>query len=440
MQLKKPKTIRGALATATCALLGTHVTQPAVADDLSDEWQVNSAVLLYSEKDRVTALEPVVKVRRDLGDDQFLDFKFVVDLLSGASPNGAVPSDVPQTFSGPSGQGGYTVNANETPLDPTFEDSRIAASVSLEQPQTRNLKTIYGGSFSTETDYTSLGASASLLYDLNNKNTTLNASAALNLDNVSPIGGPPQALTEVPTTPVAGGGGVNEGEGESFGGESKTVGDVLFGVTQIISRQTLMQFNVGIGHTSGYLNDPYKILSVVQPDGSLAPGTGTNTYKYLYEKRPDSRTRHTVYWKMNHQFTDDVFYLSYRYYWDDWDITSHAVDLRYRFEFDKNHFLQPHVRYYTQTAANFYHYFLLNTDPLPQYASADYRLGEMTTTTVGLEYGMKLRRYGEVSFRVEGMQQRGESHPTEAVGKLKNFDLFPTVEAIILQASYNYKF
>jgi hypothetical protein len=432
MQLKKPKTIRGALATATCALLGTNMPQPAAA--ALDDWQLNSAILLYSEKDRVSAVEPVVRVRRDLGDDEFLNFKFTVDVLSGSSPNGAVPSDVPQTFSGPSGESSYTVNPGDTPLDPTFRDERFAASVLWEKPRSRNLRTVFGGNFSTETDYLSLGGSATLLYDVNNKNTTLSAGAAFNLDNVSPIGGAPTGLTNVSDTV----GGESEGDG---GGETKTVTDLLFGVTQVVSRQTLMQFNYGIGTSSGYLTDPYKLLSVVQSDGSLAPETfGSSAYKYFHEKRPDSRKRQSLYWKMNHQFTDDVLYLSYRYYWDDWDIKSHTVDARYRFEFGKHQFIEPHARFYRQTSANFYRYFLLEGDALPQYASADYRLGDLTTTTLGVKYGIELDKNSEFSFRIESMKQSGESHPAQAVGILKNYDLFPDVNAIILQASYNYKF
>lgn len=439
MQLKKPKTIRGALATATCALLGTHVTQPAVAASTLSDWNMNSAVLFYSEQDRVTAIEPVVNVRHALGDDEFVDYKFVVDVLSGASPNGAVPSDVPQTFSGPSGQSSYTVGANKTPLDPTFEDTRLAANVLWEKPRSRNLKTLLGASFSTETDYLSFGGSASMTYDMNNKNTTLTASAALNLDTVSPIGGAPQALSEVSSTST-GGESEGEGEGGGGGGETKTVTDLLFGVTQILSRQTLTQLNYSVGNSNGYLTDPYKLLSVVQADGSLAPGTGSNPYKYLYEKRPDTRTRQSLYWKINHQFTDDVVYLTYRYYWDDWDVKSHTVDLRYRYQLGKHHYLQPHARFYRQTAANFYRYFLVDGKALPQYASADYRLGDLTTTTFGLLYGVDIDKYSNFNFRVEAMKQSGESHPAQAVGKLQNYDLFPSVNAIILQASYNYKF
>ena len=47
---------------------------------------------------------------------------------------------------------------------------------------------------------------------------------------------------------------------------------------------------------------------------------------------------------------------------DDWKIDSHTVELRYRWDlgsFD----LQPHVRYYMQSAADFYHGALFAGDP-----------------------------------------------------------------------------
>ncbi|MGD8595139.1 MAG: DUF3570 domain-containing protein [Gammaproteobacteria bacterium] len=445
MQLKKTKSIRGALATATCALLGTHLPQPAFASEPKN-WSYDSALLYYSEKDRVTAVEPVISARGDLGDDQFINFKFVVDVLSGASANGAVPSDQTQTFSGPSGQRSYSVAPNQTPLDPTFEDTRFAASVLWEKPLSRKLKSLLGANFSTETDYTSLGVSATFTYDVNNKNTTFSAGAALNRDSVSPTGGTPDPFTEVPTSSTGGGEGEDDGEGEEGGislggGETKNVSDLLFGVTQILGRQTITQLNYSIGKSSGYLTDPYKLLSVVNADGELVPGVDDPSgFRYLHEKRPDSRTRQSVYWKINHQFTDDVVYLTYRYFWDDWDIKSHTVDLRYRYELGRHHYLQPHARYYQQTAANFHKYFLLDGEPLPQYASADYRLGDMTTTTFGLLYGVELNKHSEFNFRAEYMKQSGDSYPAEAVGKLRNYNLFPDVEAIILQASYSYKF
>jgi hypothetical protein len=64
----------------------------------------------------------------------------------------------------------------------------------------------------------------------------------------------------------------------------------------------------------------------------------------------------------------------------------------------------------------------------------------MTTTTLGLLYGVELDKHSEFNFRAESMKQSGDSYPAEAVGKLRDYNLFPDVTAIILQASYNYKF
>jgi len=72
--------------------------------------------------------------------------KLVLDSLTGASANGAVPATMVQTFTTPSGGGGcddddedgggsaYKVAPNETPLDDSFEDTRISYSSNWEKP------------------------------------------------------------------------------------------------------------------------------------------------------------------------------------------------------------------------------------------------------------------------------------------------------------------
>ncbi len=161
MQLKKPVSIRGALATATCTLLGTG-TNTALAEEAAPSWEFDSAILYYSEVDRVTAIEPVISAKKEYADDKFLSLRFVFDSLTGASANGAVAADELQTFTTPSGNGTYTANTNETPLDPSFHDSRFALSGEWELPLTNSLKGVFGANFSTEYDYTSAAVSATL--------------------------------------------------------------------------------------------------------------------------------------------------------------------------------------------------------------------------------------------------------------------------------------
>ena len=84
MQLKHLANISAALAAASCAVLG----QQAQAGTLLDDWQFNSAILLYNETDRVSAAEAMITARGDFGDDKFLNLGLVVDALTGASATG----------------------------------------------------------------------------------------------------------------------------------------------------------------------------------------------------------------------------------------------------------------------------------------------------------------------------------------------------------------
>ncbi len=437
---KNTKPIRESLALATCSLLVIS-PQSSIAEEYQAPWEIDSSLLIYSERDRVSAFKPVLALRKEIGDDEFIGFRLVADALTGASPNGAAPTDTAQTFTSPSGEDTYTTSANEIPLDDSFNDFRLAISTDWEKPLTDTLKGVFGFNFSIEADYTSLGLSSTFSKDLNQKQTTLAIGVSANLDKVNPQGGKPEGLTTMPSAdfpapPSPPGEDDEDGDDDDgfFKGESKNVGELLIGVTQIINRFTLAQLNYSIGNSSGYLNDPYKILSVLKNDSSGE--LRVTASPYVYEKRPSNRTYQSIFWKGVHQLSnEDVINISYRYFWDDWDITSHTVDLRYRWEIGGGHYLQPHVRYYQQTAASFYRQTLIDGEELTlDYASADYRLGNFTTQTLGLKYGIFFDNGAEISLRVETMQQRGETESRDAVGKLQNVNLYPDMDANIIQA------
>ena len=138
---------------------------------------------------------------------------------------------------------------------------------------------------SNEYDDTSLGASALYLQDFKNRNTTLSAGVAFYNDTIKPVGGIPVALS-----PMRQPGATNRVGAD----DTKTNADVILGITQVISRKTLMQLNYSMGITDGYLTDPYKIVTVVDPvtglpDNSALLNVNADALPYVYEKRPDSR-------------------------------------------------------------------------------------------------------------------------------------------------------
>lgn len=415
MQLKKPKPIRSLLTAATSTLLAGTVHQAVAAE--KSPWEVDSAFLYYSEQDRVTVYEPVVAIRKEMGDDEFVGVRLVFDSMTGASPNGAAPTDSPQTFTSPSGASTYTTPANETPLDPSFHDARGAVSAEWEMPLDEKLKAVLGGNFSREYDYASLGASATLSWDMNQRNTTLSTGFSMSHDQINPVGGAPTGLSAVPTTT-----GVQKSTQGDTG--TKDIRKILLGVTQVVGPKTLVQLNFTLADEQGYLTDPYKLLSVQDNTGQLRASD-----PYVYEKRPDSRQRQALYLKGVHQFGSDVLHASYRYYWDDWGVTSHTYDLHYRYELaGGRHYLQPHLRYYSQNKADFYHYSLEDNN-IPAYASADYRLGDMSTTTIGLKYGLVLGESHEFGARLESMQQKAEGDAP-----------FEDNTAVIFQLNYSFLF
>jgi len=267
--------------------------------------------------------------------------------------------------------------------------------------------------------------------DFNNRNTTLSFGLALANDTVSPVGGSP-----IPFSPMLGLGDLRNKDGD----QSKDVTDWLIGVSQVLNRHTIIQINYSLSQADGYLTDPYKLLSVVDPvNGNPVAGPpGSGRFGYLFESRPDTRDKQSVYALLKRDFNGDVLEVSYRYMTDDWQVDSHTIEARYRFNFGASRYLQPHVRFYQQTAADFYSTVLLAGAPLPRYATADHRLGEFDGLTLGLKYGQATARGSEWSARIEYYTQSGNASPGAAVGALANLDLYPDLNALIAQFSYKF--
>ena len=417
MQLNKKNTVYDLIALASCSLLG--VVSPASATDaVTEDWEVDTAILYYNETDRVNAVESAVSVSKEFSGEKIFSGKLTIDSLTGSSHNGASINDNAQTFTSPSGEEQYVIEGGDVPLDPNFQDDRTSFSMQMSQQLSRLLNVEYGAAYSSETDYQSFSLSGSLMRDFNQKNTTLSVGLALAQDEISPRDGVPVLYSLMSDNIKA-------------GSENKSTVDVLMGITQVINRSTIMQFNYGIGNSTGYQNDPYKIVSIISDD------TGA-PLDYLFESRPDSRTKHSLYWRTKHHLERDMIDVSLRLMTDDWGVNSQTLDMHYRWNFSDKSYLEPHVRYYSQSAADFYRYQVSNEGlSAGQLAekyqgegtdvSADYRLGKLDTTTVGLKWGTEFFKTHQLTSRLELYQQSGDS-------KIADLD------AIIFQVGYGLKF
>jgi hypothetical protein len=437
MQLKTgPGKLRRQLIAASCALLSTSTARSQVSqvtdfvEGVLKEWQFESALAYYHEDGRIQAVEPEVSATRAYGDGGSIGLDFTFDSLSGSSPNGALPSHTPQTFASPSAKSFatarhiYTTGPGSLPVDPNYSDARAAVGADWTLPLTRLSRVTLGAKFSFEDDFYSGSASASIAHDFNDKNTTVSFGVHEEADVIEPIGGAPIPLSDYTAF-------------EKGGNKSKNGTGALVGVTQVMNRAWLTEFNLSIDRFSGYLNDPYKIVSVLDAVG--------NTTGYVYENRPDSRTRRSAYLENRVGWDRASTGLSLRYMTDTWGIQSKTAQIHFRWwSPTRAQYVEPTVRWYRQSAADFFRPWLSESSdtPPPEYASADSRLAAFHALTYGVKYGHDMggilhREGSEFTIRLEYYQQT-VSLGTPIPGALQGLDLYPRLEAVLLQFGFNY--
>lgn len=419
MQLKPARpvsTVRTRLAAAACLLVASGAPTLAQAQDAGTT-RLDTSALIYGEAKRTTVIEPMGKLTHFFTDGQSLSAQLALDVMTGASPTGEMPSGRVQTTTSASG----TTSTNAADALPTHPFSDLRGGLDLEwvKPIGSLFTATTTGHASRERDYQSLGATFKGSIDLMQRLTTLTFGGGFNRDEVFPIGGTPVPL----------------GDGTQFattGSNDKHVATALVGVSRILTRRWILSLNGTLTEERGYLTEPYKYVSLISPDSGLAVGAVT-------EGRPTSRERRSALLNsVYHLPGDDVTYASYRYYWDDWGVRSHTLDFRWRHDLSDHDWLQPHVRLYTQSQANFFHFGLTDGEPLPEFATSDQRLGPLHSFTIGGTYGVRVPGTGgEFSIRAEYIRQWGDGHPADAIGAQKQFDLFPSLDIGTLFVSYS---
>jgi hypothetical protein len=438
MQLKQIQPVvagGGLLAAAALSLLGPAPGKAEAVSRQPGSWTMEQATLVYKEVDQVQVIEPVLRLKRQLAGEREIALRFGFDAMSGASPNGGTSSNVRQTFTSPSGNS-YSAQPGELPRR-TFHDERFSGGIEYTMPLRPLLKLTSGANFSVETDYLSLGLSSSIAWELNQRHTTLNAGLSLNQDTVSPEGGLPVGLEHVSQ---------REENSES---DSKTLVDGLIGVTQVMNERWLLQVNLGMGHDSGYMTEPYKGVSVLDADGVPETEPGGDPLM-LNERRPDSRSRNTLLVRNMLHLGRDVLHVAWRMYHDDWGVDSHSLDLKYWLKPDSffgrhDWSFRPHIRWATQTAADFYQPWL-GSDEYADYTpassldlSSDHRLGEMESLTAGLRVDFPETALGRFWLKPEYMVQRWALNEPIPAG-LGSSDPIPDLKVMMVTLGFSKSF
>ncbi len=221
-----------------------------------------------------------------------------------------------------------------------------------------------GSSYSKENDYISRSYSAQQSISTEDKNTTFTYGGSYTSDTINPT--------------------VNK---DLF--YDKRIVSGMIGLTQVLTKRDIVQLNLGYSRAKGYNSDPYK----------------------LFDERPEQRESKTVMTRWNHHFDgkDGTSRLSYRYYTDTFGINAHTFGIEYVQPLPKEWTVTPLVRFYSQTAANFYRPgFPDASADLPTYYSLDQRLSAFGAVTIGIKLEKKIAKDWLVDAKIESYQQRAE--------------------------------
>ena len=303
----------------------------------------------------------------------------LIDAIAGATPTG-------EKAPTPGGQ---------VPLA-HMHDRRKAWNTDLTQQFERFSLTL-GFANSRESDYFSNGWSLNSVIDFNQKNTSLLLGYGRADDRINE-----EKLGWTITRP-------------------KRSNDFLVGVNQLIDRNTSVTANISYGQARGYMSDPYKIVSTTMLD--LDPGT----YYTVPENRPLERNKGSLFLGLNRNFEDlnGAVEVSYRYYHDSYGINSHTLSVLWLQKLGDQVTLQPFIRYYRQTAADFYYVDLDKSGIVTSYGplgetgtgrapfySSDYRLSYLRTVDAGVKVVWQVKRWLEVDAAYDRYGSRGLDHVT----------------------------
>jgi hypothetical protein len=350
------KNALGSITLAALALPGVMAATAtsAQAEGAPETAFVAAKVQAYNDwqpgLDRIKVVAPSIYVLAPFAGSWSIESTLVQDSISGASPRWHT------SISGAS----------------HMKDQRTAVDLKVTRYFERGSIGLRG-SHSNENDYRSNSMAIEGRFSSPDNNTTWVGGVGVSRDTINPVN-------------------------ELVIGEKKSVTDVMLGVTQVWSKNDLIQANLSYVMGRGYFSDPYK----------------------LADERPRSRDQTIALLRWNH-FVESGHPLvanttvrsSYRYYSDTFGVRAHTATVEWVKPINDRFSITPSARYYTQRAAKFY--FDPVYDPVigepfpvgdPKFYSADPRLSTYGAITLGAKLEWRIDSQWTADIKYERYEQR----------------------------------
>jgi Protein of unknown function (DUF3570) len=167
------------------------------------------------------------------------------------------------------------------------------------------------------------------------------------------------------------------------------------GLTQVLSKNALLAFDLGYTRSTGYLANPYKLVFLYQLPEQFDENTPVQIDGFAFlEIRPSERNLFNWHLDYSHYVEplDAAVNFDYSFAHDDWGINAHTFEADWVQPLGAGWTVTPRIRYYSQSAADFYTTGLFykpkideaGNSILPKYYSSDQRLSGFGTLSGGL--------------------------------------------------------
>ncbi|SEN37115.1 DUF3570 domain-containing protein [Nitrosomonas marina] len=272
---------------------------------------------------------------------------------------------------------GVLLDRNLNPLqrDTGMQDTRSVLVLATASPETRNQANFRMGyewdeaeinasaGFSLENDYKSSFGNLGGRLDFNQKLTSVKFGAGYTSSNISAIldhDASPYLTKTAFSDQIQ-----RREDGAEILRAERQDWAANIGVTQVLTKHSLVDANLGYTHSNGYLENPYKAVTVIFVDpevlnnGQTTPILGD--VRALLEQRPGQRNQFAFSTKYIQHISplDAALHLNYRFSTDDWGINTNTFSANWIQPLPGGWTLTPRIRYYSQDSADFYQPYLI---------------------------------------------------------------------------------
>lgn len=331
----------------------------------------NAAVTGGEGTEELTDATSSIVVKIPLNEDDVLTVDAGISAYTSASSSNVNPldGDASRTVSPFSASSGASRQDVLTYFNPSYQHT------SNDRNSIVNAKAYV----SAEYDYFSLGFGGGYAHLFNEKNTEVSVNVQVFLDKWNSQY--PIELRNGFFDSRTSGTGTYAPDFTAFKKETRNSYSISLGLSQVLGKKLQGSVFLDLVSQTGLLSTPFqRIYFADSPDFFIEDFQLADDV----ERLPDSRFKVPIGGRLNYYLNDRVVLRSYyRFYADNWGITSHTANLEVPIKLNDSFTVYPSYRYYSQTAADYFYPKEIALSTLDFYTS-DYDLSGYTANQYGI--------------------------------------------------------